>query len=65
MEIQSLCKLEVQSIFAILATNVFVTQSKMYDEAFLKKYIKSFSRLSFWQKSAIIDVQEGSKCFLK
>ena len=60
-----MCKLEVQSIFAILVTNVFITQSKMYDEAFLKKYLKSFSRLSFLQKSAIIDVSVGSKCFLK
>ena len=33
----SLCKLEVQSIFAILVRKGFITQSKMYDGAFLQK----------------------------
>ena len=39
-----LWKHEVQSIFAILVRNVFITQSKVYDEAFLQKKSKAFSR---------------------
>ena len=59
----SLCKLEVQSIFAILVRKGFITESKMYDGAFLQKKLKRLLAFSFLDKNSTIDVQIGSKYF--
>ena len=47
----NLCKLEVQSIFAILVSSVRRTQSNIDNGAFCKN-----DYLKYWQKSSHVDV---------
>ena len=52
----NLCKLEVQSIFAILVSSVRRTQSNIDNGAFCKN-----NCLKYWQKSSHVDVSLVTK----
>ena len=52
----NLCKLEVQSIFAVLVRIVRRTQSNIDNGAFCKN-----NYLKYWQKSSRVDVPLGTK----